>query len=1338
MKRFWKVFLTVCMIFMLFAQNGMGIQAADHTQITIINDFDIGTKINRVQYAGEWKSDQNYPDLFYNGDDHWTAPDVEPNQFESTYMEILFYGNRIRLYGNKEPMAGIQYVSIDGVKVAEIDAYAGERELGVCLFDSENAVELTNDVHVLRYQSTAGKNEASSGYNMQFDYAEVTAETTGKLQYAQFSQETYDTEVGEQKKIMPELFPGNADAEMTWSSADPAVAVVLEDGTIQALAKGETIIRAEIDSLDIDLSFLLHVDEHLQDLTVTDVNDDQSGTEMFQFSYEGPWVHEGGYPDRFYGGDEHWITKNQFGDSLPSFNFSFVGRKVELYGHKVDQGALADVYIDGEKAGEIDYYSPVRQEKQLLYASEIMPEGEHVISVKLNGKHNENSGSTLEAAIDFARFYHSEREFYPSSIVLTDTEVMLEEGMYYQPTYRILPSYATVIPDVRWSSSNPDIAKVDEKSGEIIALNEGTATIIAKLDGTEIEANMTVLVRECKEEVAALVQDNNTHTYPEKYFDYISSCYDTGTASQRSWKGSAWKNDIATSRIDILTKANAYPDAALYSSDLIDEKGNRIDKENISFTFMEDTLSHTNQQRIMDIITNQTKKNLDAQSLHSAWVSIYVPKDTVAGTYKGTLKIVGRDKTLASFEYTLEVIDLMQPDLRTDETQIELWMYPYSSNRYYANKTTEEYFGDSVEDLYYVHLNDAYQKGLESQLELYRKIGGDAITVTVVEDPWNSQTPDPYPSMVKWTRKADGSFSFDYTDLDKWIALNMKHGIDKQIKSFSLSCWGNRITYFDEASGKVVSESPASGSDRWETLWRAFLIDYTKHMDEKGWFDITYMAMDERPLEEIIPVLDLIDSVKNKDGRSLKTSLAVYNYDAESIFDRIDDLSLAYAMGSSKVEQLARERKEKGLLTTMYTCGAQNSAMLNQPGESAYSIYHSYKYGTDGFLRWALDAFNENPLETSQHDLFASGDIYLIYPDVKDSSDMQAQSTPRFEKLAEGVRDMDKLRYLRENYPLFEDEIKNLIASFGQNAMSLEVSRVRNELFRISKEALYGKKEPVIRINEGDVVLRPGEKIQLSLSVDPKNLPETLAEKQQINDFSNQLSYCGETWATDEGYDDLFFNGDDHWCAPADAQDMKNYGYEFDFYGDMFAVVGNRESLSGILDVYIDGVHTATIDPYQQTTARFQKIYISERLTLGNHHVKVIGSGTKNELSEGYNIQLDYIETYIHTNPVWTSSNPASVTVDEEGTLQALAAGSSEVSVSWGNCSDSITVTVEANEEKDNDGKDQEDEHNGSKEDLSNDKVAGGVQKASITSYVLLFGAALIIIVVIVIRKKKK
>ena len=71
-------------------------------------------------------------------------------------------------------------------------------------------------------------------------------------------------------------------------------------------------------------------------------------------------------------------------------------------------------------------------------------------------------------------------------------------------------------------------------------------------------------------------------------------------------------------------------------------------------------------------------------------------------------------------------------------------------------------------------------------------------------------------------------------------------------------------------------------------------------MDEKGWFDITYMSMDERPLSEVTPVLDLVESVKNKDGKSLKTSIAVYNYETEPVFDRIDDLSFAiYVVGKT-------------------------------------------------------------------------------------------------------------------------------------------------------------------------------------------------------------------------------------------------------------------------------------------------------------------------------------------------------------------------------------------------------------------------------------------------------
>ena len=76
--------------------------------------------------------------------------------------------------------------------------------------------------------------------------------------------------------------------------------------------------------------------------------------------------------------------------------------------------------------------------------------------------------------------------------------------------------------------------------------------------------------------------------------------------------------------------------------------------------------------------------------------------------------------------------------------------------------------------------------------------------------------------MVKWKKNSDGTWSFDYTDLDYWVNLNLEYGIDSQIKSFSLSPWGGRITYYDEANDEVICESVKTGGARWEELYTIF------------------------------------------------------------------------------------------------------------------------------------------------------------------------------------------------------------------------------------------------------------------------------------------------------------------------------------------------------------------------------------------------------------------------------------------------------------------------------------------------------------------------------------
>lgn len=1279
MNKLWKCILSFLMAALLLPVSPQPIQAETDT---FINDFDIGMGIDQVTYIGEWNTDQNYPDLFYGGDDHWIA--FETDHFDGA-LEIVFYGTAIKLYGNLEPMGGIQRVLIDGQEIAEVDAYAPQKQMGVCLFDSAEHVSLAADKHVLRYEPTQTKNEASSGYNMQFDYARASAPQDGELQYAQLRQESMSVEAGEQQQVQLQLFPANADAQVRWESSDPQIAAVDANGMVSGLAEGDCMISAALPQIDAELFCSLSVVPAAADLEETIVNDDEVGTEMFQFSFEGPWVHEGGFPDRFVGGDEHWITSAQFGDALPAYSFRFYGSKVELYGHKVPAGAMADVLIDGELVGTIDYYLPSRAEQQLLFASAEMEEGEHVITVRLNGQSNPSSTGTFEAAVDYAKFYHTEREFYPTAIQLEDSEIMLEEGMTYQPSAKILPAYASVLPEIIWSSSDPQVASADPQSGAVRALRAGEATITARLDGMDIEASFKVEVRPCKERFASMVKDNNLHAYEDEYLTYVEQTYEEGTSGMRSWSGTAWRNDVVTSRIDLLTKAESYEDVTLSSSDFISDSGSVIASEHIAMTFMRSSLAYTNERQITDIITDERVMDLQAQKLYSVWVAINVPEQAQPGEYHGTLRISCDDTVLAEFAYTLHVIDLVQPDAQEDEMQLELWMYPYSSNRYYSGKSTVEYFGDSVEDLYAVHLDPQYQDGLESQLELYRKAGGDAITVTVVEDPWNSQTPDPYPSMVKWIRHSDGTFSFDYTDLDYWVSLNLAHGIDGQIKSFSMSCWGNRITYYDEASGQVVSEAPATGSARWEELWRAFMEDYVAHMEKKGWFDMTYMAMDERPLAEIEPVLDLVESVTNSKGESMKMSLAVYDYGAESIFDRIDDLSLAYQLGSSKVKEIAEHRQELGLLTTMYTCGAQNSALLNEPGEGAYSIYHAAKYGTDGFLRWALDAFNDDPLVSSAHRILAAGDIYLIYPDEKDDAEMQAHSSVRFEKLMEGVRDMAKLKVLREQYPQLEEKVADLLDSIGMNTMPAEVNRVRAEIFRLSEEALYGEIEGGIQIEEGDLRMEQGETRQLHLRYTPAELEQNVRTVTYLNDMDPQITYSG-SWIEESGYDDLFYGGDDHYCAPQDGEDAMNHGYSFTFSGDSFAIIGNREPMAGKFDVYIDGEYAATVDPYDSAKLRHQAIYTSPLLENTAHEVQVVGNGEKHAQASGYNMQLDVIETYVHAQVRWTSSDPQIVSVSAAGEIKALRAGTAMISVSYGEYTDSIQVSVATSVSTDDEG----------------------------------------------------
>ena len=561
----------------------------------------------------------------------------------------------------------------------------------------------------------------------------------------------------------------------------------------------------------------------------------------------------------------------------------------------------------------------------------------------------------------------------------------------------------------------------------------------------------------------ATVSNGNTHLMPGEYEKTLKK-YNSGKLTEElTYSDWAWKNDYVNSRLDLLVLDEDIADAELVTEDLVSKSGAVIGKENVTATYLKavsaDNESYHSEDYYFDVITHKSVKDLEAGAISEAWVQIYVPEDAEAGVYTTGISVKSGNETVVRFDYEIEVIDLTLTDPDEWQTRVDLWTYPYASNRYYSGKSTEEYFAFTTTNdtnpysLCDIYLDKQYEEGLESELELYAKAGGDVITTTVVEDPWNSRYPCPCPSMVKWTKKTDGTFVYDYTDFDYWVELNMKHGIDGQINLFFHAGVGWGFVYHDEATGTVKNGGGQPGDDGWYKIGLDFFEDLIAHLEEKGWFDIACIYMDERGLAVTEAMIELASRAKNSEGKSIKVGGAVNAGEVSSVFDQMDDIAIWENALPDNIVELSEERRANGQITTIYTCGAGKMSMPNQPAEAAYAIYDSLRYNTDGILRWALNKYDADPHADGPHYIYA-GDCYLIYPAERDQGDMQALSTPRFEKLCEGLRDVEKLRILHENYPEFDDSYDNIIASFGKNEMTTEVARMRTRIQSMSRAAL--------------------------------------------------------------------------------------------------------------------------------------------------------------------------------------------------------------------------------------------------------------------------------------------
>ncbi|WP_242921218.1 DUF4091 domain-containing protein [Pontibacter liquoris] len=485
---------------------------------------------------------------------------------------------------------------------------------------------------------------------------------------------------------------------------------------------------------------------------------------------------------------------------------------------------------------------------------------------------------------------------------------------------------------------------------------------------------------------------------------------------QNKWEATAWKGEKVQTQLLVWTKRDI-GQLRVKISDLTSGKGNRIGADNGKAGFVRYVLTDEfgegcghrkttdfDSSLVADPIDTVTSIAVQKNTLQPVWLSIQVPANTPAGKYKGVVTVQ------ADKPYTLQVALTVQNRVLPPASQwafdLDLWQHPAAIARVHGVPLW----------------SPEHYRYMQPYYEMLAAAGQKSITTSIIDEPWNHQTYDDFPGLIKWIKQKDGTWTYDYSLFDAYVAFVMRCGIKERINCYTMIPWKLSFPYYDAGSGKDAVLVAKPGSAEYNAFWASMLKDFARHLKQKGWFGITSISMDERPMPDMQAVIELLKSV---DPGWKITMAGDYHPEIEP---EIFDYSLAVNW-TFDAEALKR-RKAQEKPSTFYTSCSHalpNAFTFSPPAEQAWLGWYAASKGFTGYLRWAYNSWVQHPAQDSRFRTWPAGDTYQVYPG--------PMSSIRFEKLKEGIQDFEKIRLLREEFRQKGDqqklgELDRILAAF--------------------------------------------------------------------------------------------------------------------------------------------------------------------------------------------------------------------------------------------------------------------------------------------------------------------
>ena len=387
----------------------------------------------------------------------------------------------------------------------------------------------------------------------------------------------------------------------------------------------------------------------------------------------------------------------------------------------------------------------------------------------------------------------------------------------------------------------------------------------------------------------------------------------------------------------------------------------------------------------------------------SFWVSVE-PNGEKVGTYPIVFKFYNEQGEFHSEVcFTLEIIDAALPETSICNTG---WFH-----------------GDSLAHLHNVEiLSDEYYAIVEKYLDIYVKFGHNMILTPIFTPALDMKIGGERLTnqLVKVT-VTDGKYSFDFTQLKKWIDMCKRHGIRYFEMAHLFTQWGARhapkiMATVDGEYRRIFGWETEALSDKYREFLEAMLPELVRFLEQEGVMDYSFFHVSDEPCDDNAELYDRVKKIilQFVPRNRFIDAASSYNFYERGIMDTI-------IVGINHMQTFL-DHDVKGLWA-YYCCGQRkdvsNRFMAMPSSRNRILGYQLYKYDIKGFLQWGFNFWHTqlstkviNPyIETTGGGAFPSGDSFVVYPLDEDG---EVVCSLRLYVFNEGMQDMRAMQLLEQ------------------------------------------------------------------------------------------------------------------------------------------------------------------------------------------------------------------------------------------------------------------------------------------------------------------------------------